>query len=227
MNASEFKKLINKTFATNIRQLGWKGSGFHFYKADPNHIVNIFGLQGSWTGGDVCCETAIHFDFIPDLAHNDINLSRTTYASCIIRQRLSPKGEGDYHWAFHDGVEQNLKSINQIWESFMTHGFRFYSDFEDFPKPFDSIKPSDIENSRNYRLLGKYYVMNHIELVWLLKEINVFIGRNPTAKEFASLGLKMALAHADTMARQFKGKKAQDDVQQYRENYKRKFEIYW
>ncbi len=41
MNASEFKKLTNKTFATNIRQLGWKGSGFHFYKIDPNHIANI------------------------------------------------------------------------------------------------------------------------------------------------------------------------------------------
>ena len=41
MNASEFEKLTNKTFATNIRQLGWKGSAFHFYQIDPNHIVNI------------------------------------------------------------------------------------------------------------------------------------------------------------------------------------------
>jgi hypothetical protein len=225
MNASEFKKLVNKTFATNIRQLGWKGSGFHFYKADPNHVVNIFGLQGSWMGVDICCETAIHFDFIPDLAHSVIDVSKTSYASCIIRQRLSPKGVGDYHWAFRDREEENLKSINQIWDSFRTHGLIFYSDFEDFPKPFDSIRPSDIENCKNYRLLGKYYVINHIELVWLLKEINVFIGRNQTAKEFADLGLKMALAHADTMARKFKRKKEQDDIQQYRDKYKNKFDI--
>lgn len=225
MDASEFKKLVNKTFATNIRQLGWKGSGFHFYKANANHVINIFGLQGSWMGGDVCCETAIHFDFIPDLAHSEIDVAKTTYASCIIRRRLSPKGDGDYHWRFHDKEEENLKSINQIWDSFKTHGLRFYSDFENFPKPFDSIKPSDIENSKNYRLLGKYYFMNQIELVWLLKEINIFIGRKPTAQEFADLGLKMALAHADAMAGQFKGKKAQANVEQYRDIYKRKFNI--
>ena len=225
MNASEFKKLTNKTFATNIRQLGWKGSGFHFYKIAPNHIVNIFGLQGSWMGGDICCETAIHFDFITDLGYSVVSPEKITYASCVIRQRLSPKGEGDFHWTFKDKEEDNLKSINQIWDAFKTHGLRFYSDFENFPKPFDSIKPSDIEKSGNYRILDKYYVMNHIEFVWLLKEINIFIGRKPTAKEFADLGLKMALAHADAMAGQFKGKKAQADVEQYRNIYKKKFNI--
>lgn len=223
MNASEFKKLSNKTLATNIRELDWKGSGFHFYKINPNHVVNIFGVQGSWTGGSVCCETAIHFDFIPDLAHNVIDVSKTTYASCIIRKRLSPKGEGDFHWTFRDKEEENLKSINQIWEAFKTHGLRFYSDFENFPRPFDTVKPADIERSKNYRILGKHYVMNHIELVWLLKEINSFIERKQTAMEFADLGLKMALSHADSMARQFKGKKAQADIENYRDVYRKKF----
>jgi hypothetical protein len=224
MNASEFRKLVNKTFATNIRQLGWRGSGFHFYRSDPNHVVNIFGLQGSWTGGGVCCETAVHFDFIPDLAHSNIDVSKTTYASCIIRQRLSPKGEGDYHWTFRDREEENLKSINQIWNSFKTHGLKFYADFENFPKPFDSIKPGDIRKSVTYKILNKYYVQT-IHLAWLLKEVNVFIGRKPTAKEFADVGLKMALAHADSMARKFKGLKAQDDLQQYLNMYKKKFYI--
>jgi hypothetical protein len=225
MNAGEFKKLVNRTFAENIRQLGWKGSGFHFYKADPNHVVNIFGLQGSWTGGGVCCETALHFDFIPDLAHRDMDVSKTTCESCIIRQRLSPKGYGDYRWIFRDREEDNLESINQIWDSFRVHGLRFYTDFEHFPTPFDSIKPSDLDEDKNYRLLGKYPVMNQIEFVWLLKEINLFIDRNPMAKEFAALGLKMASAHADAMARQFKGKKALDDIQTYRDLYKNKFQI--
>ena len=91
MNASEFKKLVNKTFAANIRQLGWKGSGFNFYKAHPNHVVNIFGLQGSWMGGDVCCETAIHFDFIPDLAHSDIDVSKTPLQAVLFDKDLAPK----------------------------------------------------------------------------------------------------------------------------------------
>ncbi len=225
MNASEFKKLTNKTFAINIRQLGWNGNGFHFYKIEPNHVVSIFGIQGTWMGGSVCCETAIHFDFIADMGYGKIDVKKFSYAGCIIRQRLSPKGEGDFHWKFNDNPEENLKSINQIWSAFETHGLKFYSDFENFPKPFDSIKPADIERSKNYRILDKYYVINQIELVWLLKEINIFIGRRETAYEFAELGLRMALKHAGSMSLQFKGKKAQADIQNYRDTYSRKFNI--
>src|SRR5438270_411322 len=36
MNASEFKKLVNQHFSPNIRQLGWKGSGFTFYNDFAN-----------------------------------------------------------------------------------------------------------------------------------------------------------------------------------------------
>ncbi|WP_350289131.1 DUF4304 domain-containing protein [uncultured Croceitalea sp.] len=68
MNASEFRKLVAKHFSPKIRELGWKGSGFHFRKQPENHIGNLCGIQGSWYGGSVCCETAIYFDFIPDLA---------------------------------------------------------------------------------------------------------------------------------------------------------------
>ncbi len=225
MNASEFKKLINKTFALNIRQLDWNGSGFHFYKIDPNHVVNIFGIQGSWMGGSVCCETAIHFDFITDMGYSVIDVKKLTYASCTIRKRLSPKGEGDFHWKFSDNEADNIKSVNQIWEAFKTYGMKFYFDFENFPKPFDSIKPSDIEKNKNYRILDKYYVMNQIELVWLLKEINIFIGRRQTAQEFANLGLKMALSHADSMSVQFKGGKEKANIQIYRDMYNKKFNI--
>jgi len=173
MNASIFKKLVNKYFSPNIRQLNWKGSGFHFFQSNPNHVVNIFGIQGSWYGGSVCCGTAIHFDFIPDLAHKEIDISKTTYASCIIRNRLSPKGSGDYHWMFRDREEENIKSVNQIWEAFETHGLSFYNDFANFPYPFDNINPKDLEIAHNYKLLDKYHITNSIHLAWLLKEINL------------------------------------------------------
>lgn len=215
MNANEFKKLVNKHFAPNIRQMGWKGSGFNFYKIDVNHVVNIFGLQGAWYGGSVCCETAIHFDFFPDLAHKEIDVSKTTYASCIIRKRLTPKGEGDFHWQFRGKEEDNIISINQIWEAFINHGINFYQDFADFPDPFDKIKPQDLIKNNNYQILNKYYVSNQIHLIWLLKEINMFIGRFEEAKEFAELGIIKALEHAENMLTQFKSKRQQKEIQTY------------
>jgi hypothetical protein len=217
MNASEFKKLVNKHFSPNILELGWKGSGFHFYQPNPNHVVNIFGLQGSWFGGSVCCETAIHFDFLRGPDHKEIDITKKTYASCLIRERRSPKGEGDWHWRFSDKEENNLNSINQIWEAFRIYGLKFYNDFANFPYPFDNIKPGDLRISTNYKILNKYHVPNQIELTWLLKEINLFIGRKEIAKDFCELGMAKAIKFTQGRSKQA--------TESYLAEYKDRFKI--
>ncbi len=216
MNATEFKKLVTKYFSPKIRELGWKGSGFHFRKPEKYHVVKIFGIQGNWYGGSVICETAIHFDFIPDLAGN--SFSKTTYASCIIRERLSPKGAGDYHWKLGDKENENIETINEIWAAFEQHGTSFYNDFKEFPHPFDSIDPSDLNKRslfglgrrQNYRILGKYHIPNEIHLIWLLKEIHWFLGNTDRCKSFAELGLEVANQHATEMAKNSNGTLDQD-----------------
>jgi hypothetical protein len=213
MNAAEFRKLINKHFSPHIRQHGWKGSGFNFYKHEPNHVVNIFGLHGAWYGGSVCCETAIHFDFIPDLTGREIDVSKMSFASCVIRKRLTPGGDGDYHWRFQSSEEDNLKSVHQIWEAFRTHGIDFYNDFANFPHPFDTIRPDDL--TPGYLLLDKYYTGNPIHFAWLLKGINLFIGRRDIAKDFSMTGLRLAMENAESMAGHSKGKSAQASIEQY------------
>ncbi|MBS1667180.1 MAG: DUF4304 domain-containing protein [Bacteroidetes bacterium] len=225
MNANEFKKLVNKYFSPNIRQLGWKGSGFHFYKHDPNHVVNIFGIQGAWYGGSVTCETAIHFDFIPDLAHKEIDISKTSYASCIIRKILSPKGDGDHSWTFRNNEDENIKSVNQIWDAFKTHGKTFYNDFINFPYPFDTIMPQDLKAKPNYKLLDKYYIYNSIHFAWLLKEVNLFIGRQEIAKDFSIFGLSQAIENSERMTAHSKSKKAMQDIANYIDTNKKMFAI--
>ncbi|MEH0154524.1 DUF4304 domain-containing protein [Limibacter armeniacum] len=228
MDAAEFKKLVAKHFSPRIREHGWKGSGFHFRKNQDNHVVEIFGLQGSWFGGSVCCETAIHFDFIPDLAGKSFN--KATYASCIIRERLSPKGEGDHHWTFRDNEEDNVNSINQIWDAFEIYGQRFYKDFNNFPEPFLSIAPEDFDQTsflefgkkKRVKILDKYYVHNEIHLTWLLKEINSFIGKSDLAIKFGELGMKMTYDHANEMAKSTKGKVDQAYVDKNKELFKMK-----
>ena len=216
MDSAEFKKLIKNQFSPKIRQIGWKGSGFNFRKAEENHIVKIFGIQGSRWGGSVCCETAIHFDFIPDLAGK--SYKKTTYASCLIRERLSPKGEGDYHWQFRNKEEENIKSINQIWEAFKTHGQTFYEDFDNFPKPFDQIEVKDLSN-RGYKLLNKYHIYNHINFAWILKEINQFIGNSDKAKEFSKFGIQKTIDHAESIAHNNKGKIDKEYIEMNRKRF--------
>jgi hypothetical protein len=224
MNSADFKKLISNHFSPRIRELGWKGSGFSYYKPTNNHVVNIFSLHGSWMGGSITCETAIHFDFIPDLAGRDYR--KTTSASCIVRQPLAPKSD----WWFHSNEEQNRKSVEQIWKAFQQTEISFYKDFQNFPEPFSSIKPEDFDRKRlfgfgsrkNLKILGKYHIYNEINLIWLLKEIHELFGNPHSAKAFSELGMKYALEHANEMAKHTKGKLDEQYISSYRKLFQLK-----
>ncbi|MFN8360276.1 MAG: DUF4304 domain-containing protein [Candidatus Kapaibacterium sp.] len=206
MNSSEFKKLSTKYLAPKLREKGWKGSGFSFYKTTDNHIIQILGIQAPWYGGSVCCETAIHFDFIPDLAGKN-DPSKVSYASCLVRQRLSPKGDGDYHWIFRENENKNIKSLDQIYDALETYGNQFYKDFEGFPHPFDTISPSDFTSGKRYTLLNKYFIHNEFYFLWLLKEINLRIHRVEIAKEFSTIGIEKATGYFEDLINQTRSKK--------------------
>ena len=219
MNAAEFKKLVTQHFAPRIRSLGWKGSGFHFRKQEENHVVRVFGFQGSWYGGSVCCETAVHFDFIPDLAGR--HFSKTTHASCLFRKRLTPNGQGDYHWDFHDEEELNTTSINQIWDSFERVGLEFYKSFNEFPEPFDSVSPEDFLKT-SHDVLGEYHISNDsLYALWLFKEINLFLGHPQKAKKFA----EMCKTKVYDSARIISGKRKGELDHDYVKNMERLFKI--
>jgi hypothetical protein len=209
MNASEFKKLSTKYLAPKLREKGWKGSGFNFYKPTDNHIIQILGIQGSWYGGSVCCETAIHFDFLPDLS-GKTEPSKISYASCLVRQRLSPKGIGDYHWTFKNNEDENIKSLNQLFEALENYGLKFYKDFENFPHPFDKIQPKMFLNNSRVVLLNKYYINSEFDFIWLLKEINLKINRPEIAKEFSIIGIDKATKYYEKLIDEAKSKKQKE-----------------
>ncbi len=209
MNASEFKKLSTKYLAPKLKENGWKGSGFNFYKPTNNHIIQILGIQGTWYGGSVCCETAIHFDFLPDMT-GKTDPTKISYASCLVRQRLSPKGEGDYHWTFKNKEDENIKSLNQIFEALENYGLKFYEDFENFPHPFDKIQPKEFLTDKRVVLLNKYYVYSEFNFIWLLKEINLKINRPEIAKEFSIIGIDKATKYYGKIIEVSKSKKQKE-----------------
>jgi hypothetical protein len=224
MNASEFKKLSTKYLGPKLRENGWKGSGFNFYKTTGNHIIQILGIQGSWYGGSVCCETAVHFDFIPDLG-GKTDPSKVSYASCFVRQRLSPKGKGDYHWTLRDNESENIKSLNQIFEALQEFGVQFYKDFENFPHPFDKIKPIDFSNDKRVIILNKYYVYSEFNFLCLLKEINLKIKRPNIAEEFSLIGIDKATKYYQKLIDETKSKKQKELTKEFLNNLIKKLII--
>ncbi|WP_210414231.1 DUF4304 domain-containing protein, partial [Leptospira meyeri] len=191
MNAKEIKTLSNEYLAPKLKEKGWKGNGFNFYKKTNYNIIQIFGIYGTWMGGTLYCETAIHFDFIPDLA-GKFDPSKISCASCLIRERLSPNGNGAFQWKIKTKKEENIHSLDRIFNAFEEYGSQFYKDFENFPKPFDLIKPSEFDNNKSVKVLDKYYIMNDIYFIYLLKEINLRMNLPKIAKTFSDIGIEKA-----------------------------------
>lgn len=186
MNEAEIERLVEEHFAPRIREAGWTGSGFNYRKTEENHLVKVFGIQFNWESQTICCETAIHFDFLP--YHDKIE-----YSACLIRERLTPNGEFDYFWELSLKENDNINIINEIWEVFNKRSYLFYESFEQFPHPFDNLTLHDFENlmNGNFKLLNRYYIFYKIDFIWLLTEINRFIGKQEIAAEFSRFGMNI------------------------------------
>ncbi|WP_278035082.1 hypothetical protein [Flavobacterium nitratireducens] len=133
----------------------------------------------------------------------------------MVRQRLSPKGEGDYHWTFRDNADDNIKSLNQIFEALEKFGEKFYQDFNNFPSPFDRIKPNDFLTKERVVLLDKYYVYNEFNFIWLLKEINLKINKPEIARQFSEIVIDKASKYYNKLIDETKSKKQKELTKVY------------
>ena len=133
----------------------------------------------------------------------------------MVRQRLSPKGEGDYHWTFRDNEDDNIKSLNQIFEALEKFGEKFYQDFNNFPSPFDRIKPNDFLTKERVVLLDKYYVYNEFNFIWLLKEINLKINKPEIARQFSEIVIDKASKYYNKLIDETKSKKQKELTKVY------------
>ncbi|MDT0608048.1 DUF4304 domain-containing protein [Croceitalea rosinachiae] len=184
MNSSIFKRLVNKHFAPRIKQIGWVGSGFNYRRTNENHVIDYFGMYGSWMGGRIYCETGIHFDFLP-LYQHDKTIEKKSVTECLFRERLSTGT-----WEFYSEEVRNIKQVENILETFLRDSSKFYSDFENFPAPFDKISVEHLRNERHYKLLGKYEIFNMRIFARLMKDIHLFLGNIDKAKDFSEYGIE-------------------------------------
>lgn len=193
MNATKFRKLVTKHFSPKMKELGWTGNGFDYRRIEENHLVKLFGMYGSWMGGCIYCETGIHFDFLP-LYEHDKPIEKKKVTECFFRERLSVGT-----WEFYTEEERNVKQVQNILETFLNVSPRFYSDFENFPDPFNKISVEDVIENQDYKLLGKYEIFNSRRFALLMKDINLYLGNLEVARDFSEYGIAKSNALAEKM----------------------------
>lgn len=189
MNQTEFKTLADNYFTLKMREYGWHGTYQNFRKLDRKHVVKMFGVHKSVKEDTFICNLGLDFDLsdeFPKRISKSLNNS-----NCLFLNTITPSGVSDqgYHWMLSDDENENKNLLETLWESITRHGDEFYAKFDNFPKPFDTIAPSEFEDDKSVKLLNQYYVWDQIGFMRLLKDINLFLDQRSIAKQFSEIAI--------------------------------------
>lgn len=189
MTPIEFKSLINKNFTSKMLENGWYGTFNNFKKTDGQYLIKTFGIT-KYLKQDLFFTTlGLDFDIYHDYPlKKNISLNES---NCLFTNSITPTLVTDtmYEWELKDDLSYNTQLLETLWLAIQSHGESFYKNFEDFPKPFDSIMPSEFEYDKQVKLLDTYYVSNQVGFMHLLRNVHLLLENNTVAKQFSEIAI--------------------------------------
>jgi hypothetical protein len=109
----EFKRQVSKLFGTEMRKLGFKGTGFTYKKETQNFLIAVH-LEGNRWGGSSCAATfAIHPKSIKRKVRGVLDFKKLPTSRYEFKMGLwdYPRGES---WEYSNLEEENLQVILEI-----------------------------------------------------------------------------------------------------------------
>ncbi len=186
----EFKKSISKILSENLKQLGFKGSGFN-YLMDTDNFVFAIGIQASQFGAQCCVE----FGFQPKSLVTDgfklLDYKKLRYYNCEFRTRITPNGQSDYWWKYSENEYQNIQIANQITELIIKRALPIVQLLKVNPNHLETIEPKDLDNIYTIlsdKLLGMNLATTDIRLAWVFA-MSLTKTNLKKSKRFAEYGL--------------------------------------
>ena len=190
ISSAEFKKHISKTLSEQLRQLGFKGSGFD-YRLDTENFIFVLGIQASQYGGQCCAEYAFQPKVIDNNGFQDIDFAKIKYYACEFRARLHRPTKGDTWWKYTDNEQSNQLIANEIVELVKTIFLPIIVLMQEDPNPLDKIEITDLDNvykKVSAKLNGMSLMTSDIRLAWALTKY--YEKTNPMkARKFAEYSL--------------------------------------
>ena len=187
--SSEFKKLVTKQLAPFFREHGFKGSGFHFKRLNPNNqIIDIIGIQVNKYGGEFWLEIGVHPISLPESWPSQYDLKKITHAHLDIRERLKFNSNSSLPIT---SLETALQSIQLVKSSFQNYALNYFNTFNSFPSPFDKVRIVNNKLELPKELEDKMEDMTDIRKAWLCANVLASINSKNQAKGIASFALEL------------------------------------
>lgn len=201
ITSKDFKVYVNDHFATKIKEIGFKGRDFNYYREQENYTECV----NFWTykiGGAIQVDLMIKFNGIkyPD-EETEIKPRFVKQENAEFIRRLSPHKISDnsinvWFWIFNEKPERNIEIVNDIWRLFESCGIDFFNEFQNHK---EYIRKVETENYMNFpdfytkRISGKF----EVGVVYFLFRYWKKYEDNPKATEFAKKGIQIATDKED------------------------------
>ena len=190
ISAAEFKKHISKVFGSEMRQMGFKGSGFHFTRESDDFLF-VIGIQGSSWGPSCCVEFGVQPKALRTNGFTEIDFKKLKVYECELTARLSPRWGYDHWWKYSADPSKNINTAAEIAALVKAKVLPVIKHFETNPNVLETIEVEDLQGDEDNlaRKLGFSGLSNTSpRLAWMLARINES-SNLAKAKAFASYGL--------------------------------------
>jgi hypothetical protein len=130
IKSEDFKRLVTEHFASKIRELGFKGKDFMYYRENKVYTEIVF-FWTYRTGGAIQVDLLIKFNDVlypPEFLKIKIHKLRSEH--CEFWKKLSPINSTGWFWVFQDTIEENIPFVNDIWNTFEKFGIPYFNNFQ-------------------------------------------------------------------------------------------------
>ncbi len=187
ISSKEFKVAIKRYFAPQLRNEGWKGSGFNFYK-DESPLICVLSIIPNKYGGSFYLEVGVHYSFITDLSDELYETKSLKTSQLDFRRRLKDK-EGKTDWKYPTELDSCSPLLDHIWNTLQTDGQAFFKQFDQNGEPWISMDPSDLDSKELYSKHVEFELPPDARSAWMISQILGYYDKRVEAIKMAKYGL--------------------------------------
>lgn len=191
LSNNHLKNTINQFFLPKIKELGYQGKDFYFYKENTQHTQAVF----FWLhrgGGAVQVDLLVKFNSIIYPSGSELAKDKPLRpANSEFQFRLSPNNKekefvpDNWFWLLTT-TEQGLEMlVNDIWRVFEARGIPYFKQFENHQKLLSEINPKNFTQFPDFRIQN-FILRNQLEILYFLHCYWKISGNSIKANEFAS-----------------------------------------
>lgn len=188
IKTADFKKQVAGHFGQEMRNLGFKGSGFDYFQESDDFLFAVYISPSRWSGS-CTAGLAIHPKQVTKDSEGALNLNKLKIYDYEFKMSLWEYASGEW-WKFSEEEDLNIRTVNEILDLIKVKALPAINQFQAEPNILDTYQVADLENFYDTwtKKTGLFISTSEVRFAWA---ITLYLEhKNPMkAKEFAVYGL--------------------------------------